>query len=44
LKAGVSFSFRATGKFVKSPGKNQNIEMLCEDAEAHNVKIFGNCD
>ncbi len=40
----MSFSFRATGLFVKSPGKNQNIEMLCNDVETHIVKIFGGCD
>lgn len=36
-------SFEIKGKLIKSPGKNQVIEMNVS-AEDHYVKIHGNCD
>jgi len=34
-------SFRIKGKFIKSPAKGQAIEVQCNDAENHYVKIVG---
>ncbi len=43
LKCGVASSFEIRGKLIKSPGKNQLIEMNVS-AEDHYVKIHGTCD
>jgi asparaginyl-tRNA synthetase len=35
---------KITGKFVKSIGQGQAIEVLCEDPENHEVEVCGECD
>lgn len=43
MKSGVATSFEIKGKLIKSPGKNQVIEMNVS-AATHHIKIHGACD
>lgn len=43
LNCGIASSFEIRGKLIKSPGKNQLIEMNVS-SEDHYVKIHGSCD
>ena len=41
LKARTGWSFKVKGTYVKSEGKGQTIELLCEDPSIHSVEVCG---
>lgn len=44
IKCGVSCSFKIIGTIVTSPAKGQTVEMKVDDANTHNIVIYGLTD
>ncbi|EEA05422.1 asparaginyl-tRNA synthetase family protein [Cryptosporidium muris RN66] len=44
LKSSVGCSYRITGCIVKSPAKEQEVELLVSDSKEDEIKVLGFCD
>ncbi|MCP3683590.1 MAG: asparagine--tRNA ligase, partial [bacterium] len=44
IKQGIGASLKLKGLIIKSPGKEQPIEMQVNDPKLHDVKVLGECD